>query len=197
VEHGQLAHDAVAAMTTLVARHVDLSAVVAVAASQVIEEPWQPQAVENTGGNVTVAMAAGKAFSFSYTEHAELLRAAGASVVEFDPMTQSLPPETSAVVLPGGFPEQFAAELSANSVVQQQIRDIANRGAPVQAECGAWHIWLTTSTVTRCAVRCPGQRGSPTASPWGIAMRSRSPIRPCTPSAKELLDTNFTALQSR
>ena len=40
-----------------------------------------------TGGGVTVAMAAGKAFSFCYAEHPELLRAAGADVVEFDPLT--------------------------------------------------------------------------------------------------------------
>ena len=68
----------------------------------------------------TVAVAAGKAFSFGYAEHPELLRAAGAQVVEFDPLTGPLPEGTDAVLLPGGFPEQFTAELSANDVVRRQ-----------------------------------------------------------------------------
>ena len=82
-----------------------------------------------------VALAAGKAFSFGYPEHGELLRAAGAVVVEFDPLTDPLPAHTAALVVPGGFPEEFTAELSANDVVRQQIRQLAASGAPVHAEC--------------------------------------------------------------
>ncbi|WP_396935062.1 cobyrinate a,c-diamide synthase [Mycolicibacterium sp.] len=134
VEHGRQARAAVAAMTTLVARHVDLAAVAAVAGAQVGAPAWSP-ATEPVPGVVTVALAAGKAFSFGYTEHAELLRAAGARVAEFDPLADPLPPGTDALVLPGGFPEQFTAELSANTVVRRQIRELAHRGAPVHAEC--------------------------------------------------------------
>jgi cobyrinic acid a,c-diamide synthase len=39
------------------------------------------------------------------------------------------------VVLPGGFPEQFTAELSGNDVVRRQIAELAAAGAPVHAEC--------------------------------------------------------------
>jgi cobyrinic acid a,c-diamide synthase len=39
------------------------------------------------------------------------------------------------VVLPGGFPEEFGAELSANVVVRRQIAALAASGAPVHAEC--------------------------------------------------------------
>jgi cobyrinic acid a,c-diamide synthase len=133
VEHGRLARDAVAAMTALVTRHVDVAAVAAAAAGRVTDEPWQPPTAQYRG--VTVAVAAGKAFSFGYAEHTELLHAAGAQVVLFDPLTEALPPQTSAVVLPGGFPEQFATDLSANDVVRRQIKDLAARGAPVHAEC--------------------------------------------------------------
>ena len=82
-----------------------------------------------------MALAAGKAFSFGYAEHRELLLGTGADVVEFDPLTESLPPRTAALVLPGGFPEQFGAELSGNEVVRQQIKSLAASGAPVHAEC--------------------------------------------------------------
>jgi cobyrinic acid a,c-diamide synthase len=134
-EHGQRAREAVEAMSALVARHVDLAAVAAVAASHVQAEPWTPVVAEPVTGPVTVAMAAGRAFTFGYPEHAELLLAAGADVVEFDPLTGSLPPGADALVIPGGFPEEFTTELSANGIVRQQIKDIAGRGAPIHAEC--------------------------------------------------------------
>ena len=69
-------------------------------------------------GEPVVAMAAGPAFSFGYAEHPELLRAAGARVVEFDPLVERLPADTAALVLPGGFPEQYPGELSGNAALR-------------------------------------------------------------------------------
>ena len=135
VEHGRQARAAVEAMTALVGRHVDLAGIAATAASRVTDEPWDAEAAAPVAGDVTVALAAGKAFSFGYAEHGELLRAAGAEVVEFDPLTDPLPAHAAALVLPGGFPEQFSTELSANDVVRQQINALAASGAPVHAEC--------------------------------------------------------------
>jgi cobyrinic acid a,c-diamide synthase len=138
VEHGRQARIAVEAMTAVVARHVDVGAVLAAGGTRVAEPAWDPTAaVARTVADrsVTVALAAGKAFSFGYAEHAELLQAAGAEVVEFDPRIDPLPAGSAAVVLPGGFPEQFIAELSANEPVRQQINALAAAGAPVHAEC--------------------------------------------------------------
>lgn len=137
VEHGAQAYAAVDAMTTLIARHVDLAAVVALGGSRVSAATWAPDDVvgEPAEGSPVVAVAAGKAFSFGYAEYPELLRAAGAGVVEFDPLTQTLPAHTTALVLPGGFPEQHLGELSANAELRTQIRELARR-APVHAECG-------------------------------------------------------------
>jgi cobyrinic acid a,c-diamide synthase len=137
VEHGCRANAAVDAMTALVAQHVDLSAVVAAAGGRVVVEPWSAERAVGgrAEGRATVALAAGKAFSFCYAEHPELLRAAGADVVAFDPLTDRLPPDTAALVIPGGFPEEFGTELSANDEVRQQIAALAANGAPVHAEC--------------------------------------------------------------
>jgi cobyrinic acid a,c-diamide synthase len=137
-EWGRRAHDAADAMTALVARHVDLPAVLAAAESHVTGPPWDPEAALGAPAApspVTVAMAAGPVFSFGYAEHTELLKAAGAQVVAFDPLTDRLPDDTAALVLPGGFPEQFTAELSANDILRQQVRDLATAGAPMHAEC--------------------------------------------------------------
>ena len=137
VEYGRRAQLAVEAMTALVARHVDLAGVVAAAGCGSADQPWDPGAAvgEAPGARPTVAMASGKAFSFGYAEHAELLRAAGADVADFDPLVDALPDGTDAVLLPGGFPEQFTAELSANDVVRRQINELVAAGAPVHAEC--------------------------------------------------------------
>lgn len=151
VEHGRQARDAVAAMTALVARHVDLGALASAATAHVTAEPWSPVAESVT--NVTVALAAGKAFSFSYAEHAELLRGAGAHVAEFDPLSEPLPAGADALVLPGGFPEQFTAELSANDLVRRQIRRLAASGAPVHAECaGLTYLVDDLDGVPMCGV---------------------------------------------
>jgi len=145
VEHGRRARLAVEAMTALVARHVDLAAVFAAAGSRVADPPWDPATAVGRapGGRPTVALAAGKAFSFGYAEHAELLRAAGADVVEFDPLVDPLPDATAALLLPGGFPEQFTEELSANDVLRRQINELAATGAPVHAEC-AGLVYIST-----------------------------------------------------
>ncbi|MFI5507122.1 cobyrinate a,c-diamide synthase [Mycobacterium sp. NPDC051804] len=135
VEHGAQARAAVEAMVGHVGRHVDLAGITQIAASRVTDEPWDPAAGGPVADGVTVALAAGKAFSFGYAEHRELLLGAGADVVEFDPLTEPLPPNTAALVLPGGFPEQFGTDLSGNEVVRQQIKSLAESGAPVHAEC--------------------------------------------------------------
>jgi cobyrinic acid a,c-diamide synthase len=137
VEYDRQARDAVEAMTTLIARHVDLGAVAGLAHSRVTEPAWDPVAVvaEPVAEQVIVARASGKAFSFGYPEHAELVRACGAEVLEFDPLVDPLPDAVDAVLLPGGFPEQFAAELSGNAVARRQINALAATGAPIHAEC--------------------------------------------------------------
>ena len=137
VEHGGQARAAVAAMTDLMARHIDVAAVRAVARSAVAGEPWSPaRAVgDPVPGRPVVALASGPAFTFGYPEHAELLSAAGAEVVTFDPLCDTLPPRTAALVLPGGFPEQYPEQLAANAEVRQQIRTLAEH-QPVHAECG-------------------------------------------------------------
>ncbi|MDX3231676.1 cobyrinate a,c-diamide synthase [Streptomyces sp. ME19-01-6] len=88
------------------------------------------------GTEAVVALASGAAFTFSYAEHAELLTAAGAEVVPFDPLRdERLPPGTAGLVIGGGFPEVFAPELSANEPLRAEVARLAAAGAPIAAEC--------------------------------------------------------------
>jgi cobyrinic acid a,c-diamide synthase len=101
--------------------------------------PQTPEGLDcaNAGGDrPVIAIAGGPAFTFSYAEHAELLTAAGAEVVPFDPLRdEQLPIGTSGLVIGGGFPEVYAAELSANEPLRKAVAALAETGAPVAAEC--------------------------------------------------------------
>ncbi|MGH2713180.1 MAG: cobyrinate a,c-diamide synthase, partial [Thermoleophilaceae bacterium] len=86
---------------------------------------------------VRVAVAAGPAFSFRYEENLELLRAAGAGVLEFDPLaSRALPEGADGLLLGGGFPEAFAGELCDAGTLREAVRAFAAAGHPVAAECG-------------------------------------------------------------
>ncbi|MCW2623175.1 MAG: cobyrinic acid a,c-diamide synthase [Frankiales bacterium] len=79
-----------------------------------------------------VAVAAGSAFTFGYAETSELLAAAGAEVVAFDPLRDRLPDGARGLYLGGGFPEVFAAQLAANDGL---IADLRHRPVSVYGEC--------------------------------------------------------------
>ncbi|MBQ0849994.1 cobyrinate a,c-diamide synthase [Streptomyces sp. BH-SS-21] len=95
-----------------------------------------PQTPDGLKGAPVVAVAGGSAFTFSYAEQAELLAAAGAEVVTFDPLRdEQLPDGTRGLVLGGGFPEVFGPELSANEPLRKAVAALAESGAPIAAEC--------------------------------------------------------------
>jgi cobyrinic acid a,c-diamide synthase len=138
--------DAVGAMRELAERvraGCDLEALLALARSapELAAEPWTPEAgTRDTalagGRRPVIAVAGGSAFTFSYAEHTELLTAAGADVVPFDPLRdERLPEGTRGLVVGGGFPEVYAPELSANALLREAVADLAHSGAPVAAEC--------------------------------------------------------------
>jgi cobyrinic acid a,c-diamide synthase len=121
----------------LCARSLELDALLELARSApaLTAEPWTPPVVQRPTRPV-VAVAGGEAFTFSYAETAELLTAAGAEVVVVDPLRDDrLPSGTAGLVIGGGFPEVYAAQLSANDALRADVRRLAAGGAPVSAEC--------------------------------------------------------------
>ncbi|MFE7893984.1 MULTISPECIES: cobyrinate a,c-diamide synthase [unclassified Streptomyces] len=147
--------EAVAAMGEQVAAGCDLDALLALArgAGELTCDAWEPP-VAAPDGRTVVAMAGGPAFTFSYAEHAELLTAAGADVVPFDPLRDAcLPDGTAGLVIGGGFPEVYAAELSANEPLRKAVADLAASGAPVAAECaGLLYLCRELDGLPMCGV---------------------------------------------
>jgi cobyrinic acid a,c-diamide synthase len=139
VEREARTRDALAALAAAVERHVDLEEVLrlARAAPDTAGPAWTPASVPGEPVGTRIAVARGPAFSFHYEENLELLRAAGAELVPVDPLRdEALPEGAGALVLAGGFPEVFGAELAANAPLRAQVAAFARSGRPVLAECG-------------------------------------------------------------
>ncbi|HVW41557.1 MAG TPA: cobyrinate a,c-diamide synthase, partial [Amycolatopsis sp.] len=116
---------------------VDLDAIVRVArgAPALRGEKWSPGAGW-TGPRRVVAAAAGEAFTFRYTENAEILAAHGIDVVDLDPLRdKTLPEGCAGLYFGGGFPEVHAEELSANTPLREEVGAAVHSGMPVVAEC--------------------------------------------------------------
>jgi cobyrinic acid a,c-diamide synthase len=138
-ELGGDARAAVAALTEIVAASVDLDALLRLARTAApLSQTGNPSPERSIAAppRPRIAVAAGPAFTFGYAEHPELLAAAGAEVVAFDPLRdEKLPPDTAGLVIGGGFPEEHAADLSANASLRADVAALASSGAPVIAEC--------------------------------------------------------------
>jgi cobyrinic acid a,c-diamide synthase len=164
-EREATARQAIQAMGALIAASCDLDALLALAqrAPAMSARPWEPPPGPPVSAGrparaahqaPVVAIAAGAAFTFGYTEQAELLEAAGARVAPFDPLRdEDLPEGTSGLILGGGFPEVHAAALSANERLRGRVAALAGRGAPVAAECaGLLYLARTLDDQPMCGV---------------------------------------------
>ncbi|MBR1538840.1 MAG: cobyrinate a,c-diamide synthase [Bacteroidales bacterium] len=116
----------------LVAGHIDLQALLSAVTCPV---PAPAPLPVRQAGTLRTAVARDAAFSFTYRENIARLAARG-PVTFFSPLAGDPLPEADLLYLPGGYPELFAAELSAQKALRSQIRDFAEAGGRVLAECG-------------------------------------------------------------
>ncbi len=95
-------------------------------------------------GFIKIGVAYDPAFCFYYQDNLELLKAAGAEIVRFSPMNDSVLPEVDLVYLGGGYPELYAKTLEANEGMRHSIQQFAREGGVIFAECGGL-MYLTQS----------------------------------------------------
>lgn len=96
-------------------------------------------------GKMRIAVARDDAFNFTYRENLDRLSAYG-TVTYFSPLAGDPLPEADIVYLPGGYPELYARELASRRRTMEQLRDYAEAGGRILAECGGM-IYLSSFIV--------------------------------------------------
>ncbi len=105
------------------------------------------------GGGPVIGVAKDEAFCFYYTDNLRMLQEAGARIRFFSPLhDRCLPQECHALLLGGGYPEQYAEELSANVRMRETVRQAFLSGMPVVAECGGF-LYLHSAITDQKGVR--------------------------------------------
>ena len=97
--------------------------------------------------DLVIGVARDEAFGFYYPDDLETFARYGATLKPFSPIHDRAPPDAHALFLGGGFPENFAAALSANDSMRESIRAFAAEGGVIYAECGGL-MYLSNSLGT-------------------------------------------------
>ena len=94
--------------------------------------------------SVRIGILQDAAFQFYYSENLEALERCGAELVAVNAIRDTTLAEIDGLYIGGGFPETSARELAANEPFRRSVREAAEQGLPIYAECGGL-IYLGTS----------------------------------------------------
>lgn len=122
-------------LSKVVAENIDLEKVESLMEPVAVMEPSNPQPTE-VEQQVTIGVLQDAAFQFYYSENLQALVAAGADLVQINALTEKRLPDLDGLYIGGGFPETSAAELAANKEFRDSVREAANNGLVIYAECG-------------------------------------------------------------
>jgi cobyrinic acid a,c-diamide synthase len=139
----------------LISATVDIEQLYDLSQTTLIEIEDSPLFQKKKHPFIRIAVARDSAFNFYYQENMELLEANGAELVYFSPLAgEVLPENVDGLYIGGGFPEEFAEDLSKNEHVKASIREAIEQGLPTLAECGGF-MFLTESIRTTEGITYP------------------------------------------
>lgn len=142
----------------IAAQTLDLDAFAALArrpAARETASPETPLPAAPPPRRRRIAIARDAAFHFYYEANLQWLAERGTELIPFSPLQDAtLPPETDALILGGGFPEVHAPVLAQNAPLLRSLREAVRDGLPCYAECGGLML-LAESIVTLDGKRFP------------------------------------------
>ncbi|MGG4493619.1 cobyrinate a,c-diamide synthase [Brevibacillus reuszeri] len=142
-------------LADLIGETVNLELIWELAKAKPLQAEPKLFAPQEVAAAVTIAVAKDPAFHFYYPENLELLEAYGAKLAFFSPLAgEGVPDHADGLYIGGGFPEEFAAQLSQNEEVLNSVRNAIQKGLPTLAECGGY-MFLTEAIVTTDGERYP------------------------------------------
>lgn len=125
----------------IVKTHMDLDMVVRLATEN-IRDIDIPNSIISPQERVTlkktpiIGIIKDSAFQFYYPENIDALKQAGAEIQFLSPLESQTIPPVDALYIGGGFPETHAEALAENETFRTQLKNLADQGLPVYAECG-------------------------------------------------------------
>lgn len=123
--------------TGFILDHIDMDSIVQLAsgAPPIISDKPPVYRTSNIAKTV-ISVAQDDSFNFYYKDNLDRLRNAGARLEFFSPETSDNIPECDGLYLGGGFPEVRAHVLEKNHTIRARIKEMAQDGVPIYAECG-------------------------------------------------------------
>lgn len=98
--------------------------------------------------NLKIGIAKDNAFSFYYNDNIEFLENMGIEIEYFSPINdKKIPQDIDMLYFGGGYPENYAEELSKNIDMLNSIREFYNKDGVIYGECGGF-IYLSKKLVT-------------------------------------------------
>jgi cobyrinic acid a,c-diamide synthase len=139
---------ALAFLAGIVSTHCDLDRILEIAApvGPVAGAEKDEVETQSFGERLRIGVLQDAAFQFYYSENLEALTRAGAKIISINALEDKALPELDGLYIGGGFPETSAQELAANDTFRHSVRQAAEAGLPIYAECGGL-IYLGTSIV--------------------------------------------------
>jgi len=139
-EHAE-AGEAIAVLAERANKYLDLEKLIKIMGHVRCPDDWQrkPLVINKKAGQAwgaRIGVIKDAAFQFYYPENLEALVKAGAELVEINALTATELPPLDALYIGGGFPETSVQELSANRTFLESVRNRAEEGLPIYAECG-------------------------------------------------------------
>jgi len=104
------------------------------------------QTLQPTTFNLKIGIARDEAFSFYYAESLRELERRGAELIFFSPLNDDELPKVDALIIGGGYPELYAAQLEQNKKIRHEIKLAAADGLPIYAECGGYMYLMDALT---------------------------------------------------
>jgi cobyrinic acid a,c-diamide synthase len=120
----------------LVSEQVDIDRLLALAGQEPIRFKPPQAAPQHDTAPVRIGIAHDAAFGFYYPDDIAALQEAGAELVYFNTLTDTVLPEIDGLFIGGGFPESYLCTLEANASLRAAIRSAIEAGLPAYAECG-------------------------------------------------------------
>lgn len=124
------------ALGALVRDNVNIDEVLEIArTAPPLRDPIEIKTRSRSEGKPKIGVFQDRAFSFYYPENLEALQAYGAELVFLNSVEDESLEGLDGLYIGGGFPEVMAEEISANSAMRQAVKDFAEAGKPIYAEC--------------------------------------------------------------